>query len=117
MYFVPLLGDSYMYIAVVIGQVGSSTLFSLMLLWVSQFTEVTGFVTGVYTMGMSIGGMIILSAVGFTFDIIGPISMVYILLSGCLLYLGIFVVMVVFGRLAKKHISPDNNTKLQENDH
>ena len=105
MVFAHDFGDVVVYVCVMLGGSGISTVFPSMLLWASKHIKITGFVSGVCLTGCSLGGIIGFSLVGYMFDQLGHMWMVYFVLLTSILSFVVFIILQVYALAANQTVN------------
>ncbi len=84
------LGVMALWLGTILFGISIAVVFPLMLSYAGERTQIFGQVTGLFFVGLSVGGMLIPWLIGQFFETAGPYSMMVILLLAILVSIGLF---------------------------
>ena len=84
------LGVMVLWLGTILFGISIAVVFPLMLSYAGERTQIFGQVTGLFFVGLSVGGMLIPWLIGQFFETAGPYSMMVILLLAILISIGLF---------------------------
>ena len=99
--FFPLWGDSIVVISMATAGLGLSVIAPSTILWLSEYTTITPFVSSMNMVGNSVGATLATVLAGYLIYIYGHMSMIYLLLAVSCVHFVWFGIMLLFAKWTK----------------